>query len=169
MPNKSLKTAPARKITAGHRKKSPRSSHGRANPVSRPHWKTEISPPRQPGPGIKPEKTGSTRFTFHVNPTLTLVALPHSAPVLFSLEAAANLTGAHPEMLRYYWRAGLVDAFHSISESELVFEESALHEIHRIEHYRRHLAVSRRALPLICELRREADRQHIEIQFLQYP
>lgn len=169
MPNKAPKTAPVRKITTGHKKKTPRSSPGRATPVPRPHRKTEAPPARQTGPGSPPEKTGSTKFTFHVNPTLTLMALPDDAPVLFSLEAAASLTGVHPEMLRYYWRAGLVDAFHSISESELVFEEGALHEIRRIEHYRRHLAVSRRALPLICELRREADRQHIEIQFLQYP
>jgi len=137
--------------------------------VPRPHRKTETAPTRQTGSEIQTDKTGSTSFTFHVNPTLTLVALPDDAPVLFSLEAATSLTGVHPEMLRYYWRAGLIDAFHSISESELVFEESALHEIRRIEHYRRHLAVSLRALPLICELRRNAERQHIQIQFLRYP
>ena len=44
-----------------------------------------------------------------------------------------------------------------------------LHEVRRIEHFRRHLAVSRQALPLVCELRREAERQHIEIHFLRGP
>ena len=43
------------------------------------------------------------------------------------------------------------------------------HKVRRIEHYRRHLAVSRQALPLVCNLRREADRRHIVIEFLQYP
>jgi len=114
-------------------------------------------------------ETGPTRFTFHVNPTLTLVVLPDDALGLFSLEAAATLTGVHPDMLRYYCRVGLIDGLPGSLESELSFEKSALQEIRRIEHYRRHLAVSRRALPLICELRREAERQHIEIRFLRYP
>jgi len=51
----------------------------------------------------------------------------------------------------------------------LTFDEEARHEVRRIEHCRRHLAVSRRALPLICELRREAERQNIEIHFLRGP
>ena len=116
-----------------------------------------------------PPKTGATRFTFHVNPTLTLVCLPSDARTLFSLETASKLTGVHPEMLRYYCRAGLIDALHGISETELCFEASALQQVRRIEHYRRDLAVGRQALPLICELQQEAERRHIEIQFLNCP
>lgn len=110
-----------------------------------------------------------TNFTFYANPALTMVCMPTDAPVLFSLDAAAHLTGVHQEMLLYYCRAGLIDALHGIDETELVFEESALEEIRRIEHYRRHLGVGRRALPLVCELQRQADRQHIEIRFLAGP
>ena len=151
MAKKSPSTVPSRNKPAGPKKNPPRSSHGRAAPVPRP------------------EATGPAGFTFLVNPTLTLVALPVDAPVWFSLESAARLTGVHPEMLRYYCRAGLVDSLHGFADGEPGFEEAALQEVRRIEHYRRHLAVSRRALPLVCELRRNAEKQHIEIQFLRYP
>jgi hypothetical protein len=109
-----------------------------------------------------------TKFTFYHNPTLTLVCVPDPSRVLFSLEAAASLTGVHPEMIRYYCRVGLIACVPGTSAAPC-FEESALHEVRRIEHYRRHLAVGRQALPLICELRRQAESRRIEIPFLCYP
>ena len=72
-------------------------------------------------------------------------------------------------MLRYYCRLGLLGENRAGLEREPTFDEAALHEVRRIEHYRRRLAISRRALPLICQLRREAERQHIEIHFLRGP
>ena len=108
-----------------------------------------------------------TQFTFYVSPTRALVCVPTAAR--FSLGAAADLTGVHPEMLRYYCRLGLLGADRTEIEREATFDEEAIHEVRRIEHYRRHLAINRRALPLICELRREAERQHIEIHFLRSP
>ena len=110
-----------------------------------------------------------TDFTFYDNRTLTLVCVPDDSRALFSLDALASLTGVHVEMLRYYCRAGLIDPLPGISKTELFFEESALQEIRRIEHYRRHLGIGRRALPLVCELRREGERQQIELQFLRFP
>jgi DNA-binding transcriptional MerR regulator len=110
-----------------------------------------------------------TNFTFYVNPTLTLLCVPDSAPALFSLEATARLTGVHPDMLRYYCRLGLIDAQADGPGGEPAFDESALQEVRRIGHYRRHLGVNRRALPLICELRRESDRRQIEVHFLHCP
>jgi len=110
---------------------------------------------------------GTANFTFHVNPTLTLVCLPADAVALFPLAIAADLTGVHPQMLRYYCRLGLLGADRAEDEREPTFDEEALHEVRRIERYRRDLAVSRRALPLVCELRREAERQHIEIPVLR--
>ena len=108
-------------------------------------------------------------FTFYANPTLTLMRLPPDAPVLFSLEDTADLTGIHPDLLRYYWRTGLIEVRRGELESDLFFDETALHEIRRIEHYRRHLGVGRRALPLLCELQRESSRQRIKLHFLRYP
>lgn len=108
-------------------------------------------------------------FTFYDNPTLTLVCVPSGAPVLISLDAAARLTGVHREMLLYYHDSGLIDALQGMAAAGLFFEEGAPEESRRIEHYRRHLGVGRRALPLVCELRREADRLDIDLRFLGYP
>ena len=108
-----------------------------------------------------------TRFTFYVNPTLTLLCVPAGAPPLHSLETSALLTGVHPDMLRYYCRLGLIDAQAEGPGGAPAFDESSLREVRRIEHYRRRLGVSRRALPLVCELRREGERRKIDLQFLQ--
>ena len=110
-----------------------------------------------------------TKFTFYSNPTRTLACVPSYAPVFFSLETVAGLTGVHPEMLRYYARTGLIDSFREIFQSGLCFDESAIREIHRIEYYRRQLGVGRRALPLICKLRRESEQLRIELPFLHHP
>ena len=110
-----------------------------------------------------------TQFTFYVSPARSLVCVPADASALFSLGMAAALTGVHPEMLRYYCRLGLLGASRLEPDGEPTFDEEAIHEVRRIEHYRRNLAVSRRALPLVCQLRREAERQHIEIHFLRTP
>lgn len=118
-----------------------------------------------PPPFSRPE-TAAPDFTFYANPTLTLACVPCGAPALFSLEDAAHLTGVHAEMLRYYHRAGLLEARQGARETELFFDEAALHEVRRIEHYRRHLGVGRRALPLICELQHEGERRQIELRFL---
>jgi DNA-binding transcriptional MerR regulator len=110
-----------------------------------------------------------TNFIFYNNPTLTLVCVSDDTPVLFSLDEAACHTGVHPEMLRYYCRLGLIEGLHGSTEAELLFHEDALREIQRIEHYRRHLGVGRRALPLICELRRQGERLQVELPFLRCP
>jgi DNA-binding transcriptional MerR regulator len=108
-------------------------------------------------------------FIFYTSPTLTLVCVPSGAPVLFSLDAASRLTGVHSEMLRYYRRLGLLDSHRSALDGQLSFDEKALCEVRRIEHYRRYLGVSRRALPLICQLWREGERLQINLRFLNGP
>jgi hypothetical protein len=154
--------APVRKV---------QSRGGRTLPAAAPVSSAKQRAPTKSGAG--PEagrpKTNPTDFIFYTNQTLTLVCLPRDAPVLFSLGDAADLTGVHPEMLRYYWKSGLIQVRPGEPESELFFDENALHEIRRIEHYRRHLGVGRRALPLICKLQREGTRREIELHFLQYP
>jgi DNA-binding transcriptional MerR regulator len=97
---------------------------------------------------------------------VALVCLPPD-PRRYSLSAAASLTGVHPEMLRYYCRLGLLDAHLHGSSSEPTFDDAALEELLRIEHYRRNLGVNRRALHLVCELWREAVRQDVELVFLR--
>ena len=110
-----------------------------------------------------------TNFTFYSNPTLTLVRVPSDDQGFFSFHDLARLTGVHPELLRYYYRRGLIEAHAGGAEDDPLFGQDALSEIRRIEHYRRFLGVNRRALPLLCELRREGERQQIELRFLCGP
>lgn len=110
----------------------------------------------------------TTNFILYANPTLALVCVPTDAPVLFSIADASNLTGVHADMLRYYSRAGLIETSRGVVGPDLTFDENAIDEVRRIEHYRRNLGVGRLALPLLCELQREGERRHIELHFLRY-
>jgi hypothetical protein len=170
MEKNSKTTVQARKKFAARKQGPRRSSHGRTTPKPASRPKAATPAPRNASGKHRVEPVATvTTFAFYVNPTLALVCIPADAPILFSLETAANLTGVHPEMLRYYCRRGLLGPQRAEREREPTFDEEALQEVRRIEYYRRHLAVSRQALPLICELRREAERQHIEIHFLRSP
>jgi hypothetical protein len=164
-------SAGTRQLSPGPGRQSRPPSRGRANSgaarVSNPG--TSVATEAGAGPAPQPQETIVTSFTFYSNPTLTLACVPSGAPALFSLADAAHLTGVHPEMLRYYNRAGLLDARQGALETELFFDGDALHEIRRIEHYRRHLGVGRRALPLVCELWHEGERRQIELRFLHVP
>ena len=106
-----------------------------------------------------------TNFIFYVNPVVTLVCVPASAPALYSLETAAHLTGVPPEMLRHYCRLGLLGAARAGSEREPTFDDNALYEIRRIEHCRQYHGVNLRALPLLCDLWREVERLQTELRF----
>lgn len=108
-----------------------------------------------------------TNFIFYVNPTVTLACVPAGTPVLYSLAAAAELTGVHPEVLRHYCRLGLLGAHRSAGEP--TFDDNALYEVRRIEHYRRHHGVTLQALPLFCGLSREVERLQAEVRFLRGP
>ncbi|SDR66735.1 MerR family transcriptional regulator [Opitutus sp. GAS368] len=108
-----------------------------------------------------------TNFIFYVNPTLTLACRPAGTPALHSLAAAADLTGVHPEILQHYCRLGLLGA--QRAGSEPTFDDNALYEVRRIEHYRRHHGVTLQALPLFCALSREVERLQTEVRFLRGP
>lgn len=146
------------------------SAGGRSSTAALSSKKKKLAP-TEAGPGLKlgPSKTDTTDFVFYQNPTLTLVCVPHENGIAFSLEAAADLTGIHPDLLRYYWRTGLIEVRRGTPGAGLFVDERALHEIRQIEHYRTHLGVGRRALPLICKLQRESAGQQIELHFLRCP
>ena len=110
-----------------------------------------------------------SNFTFYTSPSLALVCVSSDHPARHSLAAAARLTGVHPELLRYYCRHGLVAAEYDAFGQGPWFDEHALQQVRRIEHYRRHLGVGRHALPLVCNLQREAEHRHIELRFLSLP
>ena len=100
---------------------------------------------------------------------LMLVSVTEVGPATYSLETAAHLAGVHPEMLRYYCRLGLLGEERAQPESELVFDDDALYELRRFEHYRRHHRVDRTTLRLICGLRREIERLQAELRFQRGP
>lgn len=101
--------------------------------------------------------------------SLTLVHVTATGPTAYSLEAAARLAGVHPEMLRYYCRLGLFGEARAQPEAELIFDDDALYELRRFEHYRRHHRVDRTTLRLISGLRREVERLQRELRFLRGP
>ena len=171
MAKNSKSSAATRAVSPKRAGKSPSVSRSRKAPHDAP-----VSAPAAHGAKKPASRTGArtgmatvTDFTFYTNPTLTLICLPPRPRALFSLDDAARLTGVHPDLLRYYNQVGLVETQRTAASAELSFDEDALQEVRRIEHYRRHLGVGRRALPLICELQRESERLHIELRFLQAP
>jgi DNA-binding transcriptional MerR regulator len=99
--------------------------------------------------------------------SLTLVTVTEAGPTIYSIEDAARLAGVHPEMLRYYCRLGLFGEARARSETELVFDDDALYELRRFEHYRRHHGVNRQTLRLICDLWRDVERLEAELRFLR--
>ena len=110
-----------------------------------------------------------TNFIFYHNPTLTLICLPAEAPVRYSLETAARLCGVHPELLRYYCQLGLLGPARAEAEGDPTFDDTALYEVRRIEHYQHRHGVNRQALPHLCALWREIERLQAEVRFLRGP
>jgi DNA-binding transcriptional MerR regulator len=104
---------------------------------------------------------------FSVNYSISLVRVTEIDPATYSLETAARLAGIHPEMLRYYCQLGLFGEARSRPEAELIFDDDALYELRRFEHYRRHHGVSRKTLRLLCGLWREVERLQTELRFLR--
>jgi len=85
---------------------------------------------------------------------------------VYTLEIVAEIAGVPPQQAMNYWMQGLFGS-RAAAGAEPVFDDDALYELRRIEHYRRHYGVSRRALPLISRLLREVARLEAEVRFLQ--
>jgi DNA-binding transcriptional MerR regulator len=107
-------------------------------------------------------------FILYVSPTWALACQPAAETAFFSLETVARLTGVHSDLIGYYCRLGLLSPAETDWRGDPLFTADAIDELRRIEHYRRHLGVHRRALPLIRDLRRAADDQCIELHFLHH-
>jgi DNA-binding transcriptional MerR regulator len=107
-------------------------------------------------------------FVITENQSIVLTRGP-STRQTYSLEDAARAADVHPELLRYYCRVGLFGPDKGDPESDPVFDDDAIYELRRIEHYRRHYGVNRRALPLISGLLRELARLEAEVRFRGFP
>lgn len=101
--------------------------------------------------------------------SLTLLRVNEAGPATYSLETAASLAGVHPEMLRYYCQLGIFGEARARPGTELIFDDDAIYELRRFEHYRRHHGVDRKTLRLISRLWREIERLQTEVRFLRRP
>jgi hypothetical protein len=115
----------------------------------------------------EPKRKAEADFVFYSSPLLTLICLPEAPAAAFSLTSAAQQAGVHPEILLYYCRLGLLGPERAQSGALATFDNAALEEVARVEHYRRNLGVQRQALPFVCEMRREGVRLEIELRFLE--
>ena len=99
--------------------------------------------------------------------SLTVIEVAAPGVAVYTLDAAADMAGIHPDMLRYYCQLGLLgDKFqHPADESR--FDDNALYELGWIEYYRNHHGVNRQALTVIFELRRDLQRLQDEVRFLR--
>ena len=98
---------------------------------------------------------------------LALVRVTEITPATYSLEAAAELADVHPEMLRYYCQLGLFGEARAQPSGQLVFDDDAIYELRRFEHYRRHHGVNRKTLRLLCGLWHEVESLRAELRFLR--
>ena len=106
---------------------------------------------------------------FSGNCFLSLAHVTEIEPATYSLEAASRLADIHPEMLRYYCQIGLFGDARAQAETQLVFDDDAIYELRRFEHYRRHHGVNRKTLRLLCALWREVENLQAELRFLRGP
>ena len=98
---------------------------------------------------------------------LTLVCVTETGPTTYTLETAADLAGIHPEMLRYYCRLGLCGDVCARHEDQLIFDDDAIYQLRRFEHYRRNNKLSRKTLRLIFSLWRDIELLQTELRFLR--
>ena len=99
--------------------------------------------------------------------TTALVLVKRDVIVTYSLEAAAELAGIHPAMLRHYCRLGLFGKTRAHSENQVIFDDDALYELRRFEHFRQQQGINRQTLRLIHSLWRKIDRLQEELRFFR--
>ena len=101
--------------------------------------------------------------------SLSLVLVSATHPATCSLDEAAALAGVHPALLRHYCRLGFLGEALASPAAEPVFDDNALFELRRFEHYRRHHGLSRQTARHLCALWRELERLQAELRFLRRP
>ncbi|HYF37341.1 MAG TPA: chaperone modulator CbpM [Prosthecobacter sp.] len=85
----------------------------------------------------------------------------------YSIETTAELTGVEHALLRKYCELGLLGPARASSPPDPMFDEDAIYEVRRIEHFRRHFGLDLETLPLICGLLQEVERLRAELRHLR--
>jgi len=87
--------------------------------------------------------------------------------VVYSLEAAAGLTGVPRRTLLVYCKSGLVRPAGGPPEGALTFDDEALYRIRRVEHFRAVHGINLAGIRMIFDLMNELERLQEEIRFLR--
>ena len=87
--------------------------------------------------------------------------------VLYSLEAAAHLTGVSRRSILIYCKSGLVRPILEEEYGAMSFNEDAIYAIRKIEYLRSSFGVNLSGIKLIFELTDEVQRLKEEIRFLR--
>ncbi|MBV9391693.1 MAG: MerR family transcriptional regulator, partial [Verrucomicrobia bacterium] len=74
---------------------------------------------------------------------------------LHDLAAIAHYSDAHPDLIRYYWRHGLIAAVEK--GEDLFFDDDALYWLRQIQQIRRESGAGPRAIRIILQLMREIE------------
>lgn len=85
--------------------------------------------------------------------------------VLYSLEAAAHLSGASRRAILVYCRAGLVQPVLLPPYGVMVFTEEAIHAVRRIEQLRTVHGLELRWIKVLLALADEVERLRAEVRF----
>ena len=96
------------------------------------------------------------------NLSLLVVRFSPPYPAGRSTEEVSTLTGLHPDLLRHYCRIGLLGESLARRDREPVFDDDALYELRRFEHYRSRRGMGRGTARLVCDLWRELARLRME-------
>ena len=102
--------------------------------------------------------------------TLTLVTT--SDPLrggieLFDLRAAAEASGMHPEMIREFQRARVVNAVHDTEDGNCYFDEHGIRRLGHIEYLRRDRHLSLHVICVLLRLLDRAERAEAELKRLR--
>ena len=96
--------------------------------------------------------------------SLTVIEVTAGEGAAYSLDTAAQLADVNPDLLRHYCQAGLLGEDRVLMSKEPVFDDDALYELRRMEHYRRHHNVNLHMLPLVIGLLREIESLRDELR-----
>ena len=106
-----------------------------------------------------------SNFVLVEQQSLTVIKVTAGEGATYSLDTAAQLADVHPDLLRHYCQAGLLGEDRASTDKEQIFDDDALYELRRVEHYRRHHHVNLHVLPLVIGLLREVESLRDELRF----
>ena len=92
-----------------------------------------------------------------------------AAKSTYTLKAAAEITGTHPDLILYYHGRGVFGAGATTARGMPVFDDDGIYELRRLEHYRRHLTADKAALALIAGLLHQVARLETALRYRDHP